>query len=721
MAEPSTQDNAAAAKLKSQLASYKAITKTRPLTGEEFKQFQILNTKAKALLSPQEYGVFSNDATRNVIKPHIYNDAKVEKQGYEGAVKDIDNAILSANTKEEIDKLNAEKSTITNNYKKQEKTLNGFNEAFDLYESKISKDFKGNYSPTENAKLNKGISEEASKEVSSFSNNLLDKYVAHKTDQAKQGYTNAAQYVPENTQQKIEAGATAQQQNNPANNTGIPNNNANNGAGYSKSSSVAVSGYGGRVGNTDQKSSPIDMKFGPDGKPIYGSAINTTDPNELKRQIDEDRSKLDSLKNTSTTEQAYAPDLQNNKDIGGYLMDIGRMGLGLKGALTKTPQYQTSPMFNEYMQDAEQRKNMGLSPTEISFAKNLAERGYGYDVKNIRNLSGGSSGVALGNLGRATQQLQDQYGNIATQDQAVRRQNRQQFYNAAGAAENVNQYKFGLEYQNAMNNKQAGAALVQDAMGNIINRNQYNDTSGKGSQYYNYMKELTLGQQENTQILKDSQEQRRIEGLASLQTGLDAKQKQYNELTGNAQNLNEVPDAILGNTLNTANNTNTPVVSTGLGSTLNNVGMGSGLSNLTPDQLAQQGITKETTNIPGELPVKSGEVYSKQVGGNNAQLTPEAIKVMENNGENVYNHVKNTPEYTKEIKDTHASYDEKIQAAKNKMNAEGTSAFTRKVLNEQIATMEKEKADAIDEIEKKHSDIADKLFDENGKYIGNKK
>ena len=185
---------------------------------------------------------------------------------------------------------------------------------------------------------------------------------------------------------------------------------------------------------------------------------------------------------------AYAPDLEPGSNIGGFIGDAGRALIGIRGAMEEVPEYQTGEMYNLAMDEMTARRDLGMSDEEIAFSRNLAERGYGYDVKNVRRLAGGSAGVALGNLGRAQNQLYDQYANIAAADQRVRRANRDQFYRGAMADENINRQKFQDEFQQAVMNKQSGAMLVNDALSNMDERMQFNKAYGKGSPYYEMMK-----------------------------------------------------------------------------------------------------------------------------------------------------------------------------------------------------------------------------------------
>lgn len=216
---------------------------------------------------------------------------------------------------------------------------------------------------------------------------------------------------------------------------------------------------------------------------------------EIKSELDkkkEERALLDEA-GQYTDDNYYAPDYENDNDILGTLIDSGRSIAGMIAANEEIPEYKRGQMFNLAMDDAARMRDMGLTSEEIDFRRNLAERGYGYDVKNIRRLAGGSAGVALGNLGRAARGLQDKYTEIAVTDESTRRLNRQNFQGMAMKDEAINRQIFEDDLRQTEMTKQSGASLVQDALQNMQERADYNKQYGKGSQYYDYMKEKTLG------------------------------------------------------------------------------------------------------------------------------------------------------------------------------------------------------------------------------------
>jgi hypothetical protein len=235
----------------------------------------------------------------------------------------------------------------------------------------------------------------------------------------------------------------------------------------------------------------------------------------------------------------YAPDYEPKRDIAGYVGDAARFVMGVGGAMEEIPQYQESPEMRTMIDETMARRNMGLSPEELSLAQTLSERGYAYSVDNARRLAGGSSGTALAAAGTAVGGLQDAYSQLGVQDVAMRRANRSdamQF--AAPQAENIERFKFGNEYEQAMMNKQAGGLLAQDAMKNVKDRKQYEDTYGRGSQWYDYMKEMTMNMREQNAALEDSR--KNIQNLGKTENVNPNTTQNKTNTQNNTQNNTEI-------------------------------------------------------------------------------------------------------------------------------------------------------------------------------------
>ncbi len=277
------------------------------------------------------------------------------------------------------------------------------------------------------------------------------------------------------------------------------------GASFSSKEKVTTSNF---VTDTDGQPDPNDIDSTEKEVPLgQGEYLD-------KQALEDTLAEINKQLDDSETVEEFTPDLsmldkQNSDRYGNLISMAGDLGagiMGLKGAMEEVPVYEKGEMFNAYTDEAYRQRNMGLTGEEMGLRKQLAERGFGYDVKNIRRLSGGSAGVALGNLGRAAGTLQTRYGQIAAEDSAVRRMNQQRFDRAAGADETFNRRKFEDSFKVAMLNKEMGAQLVRDKMKNMHERNQFEKQYGKGSVYDALSREMLASKQANTHALKMAQE-----------------------------------------------------------------------------------------------------------------------------------------------------------------------------------------------------------------------
>jgi len=211
-------------------------------------------------------------------------------------------------------------------------------------------------------------------------------------------------------------------------------------------------------------------------------------------------------------DDTYAPDSEGYRDIPGYLMDTGKTVIGAMGANKPLDDYDPSSDFKQMITESRDRRNMGITQQDRQQAVGQMDRAYNYDVTNIRNMAGGSGGAAMANLGGASQRYYGAQGQLDQIDQSLKLQNREQFYNAARAGEQVNQFGFQEKRGREMMSKMAAGELMADSMDNITHRKEYEDTYLKpGSQYYELMKEQNLGMREKRELLEFSQAEREKE------------------------------------------------------------------------------------------------------------------------------------------------------------------------------------------------------------------
>ena len=184
-----------------------------------------------------------------------------------------------------------------------------------------------------------------------------------------------------------------------------------------------------------------------------------------------------------------------------YLPDVFKAAMGLAGANEKLPEFKTPQYFTDYENKLREQSTQGLTDAEYAQSMRSADRGYAYDVNNISNFAGGRPGVALANLGRAANTLQDAYGNINVADAQMQRQNLQQYGGAVNTHLGLDQNAFNQKFNVAAQNKMAGAQLAADAFANISNRRDFNEAYGKGSAYAKYQESLLQGQEYQNSIL----------------------------------------------------------------------------------------------------------------------------------------------------------------------------------------------------------------------------
>ena len=277
---------------------------------------------------------------------------------------------------------------------------------------------------------------------------------------------------------------------------------------------------------------PDDIDFTQEEIDVTGK--DYIDKTYLEEQLAEVNKQLDNVQKA----EEFTPDLSmlDNRDRYGNLIamasDLGVGYMGLKGAMEEIPEYEKGEMFKAYTDEAYRQRNMGYTPEEIGLRKQLAERGFGYDVKNIRRLTGGSAGVALGNLGRAAGTLQNRYAQIAAEDSAIRRLNQQRFDRAASADETLNRRKFEDDFKVAMMNKEMGAQLVRDKMTDMRERQQFQQQYGKGSIYDAMSREMLKSQQYNVHALKMAeqyQKDKQQDFLKQRQADIQSKLNQANQ------------------------------------------------------------------------------------------------------------------------------------------------------------------------------------------------
>jgi len=444
---------------------------------EDFESFTDLNKREKEQLSFQ----VQREYYRKVAAPKLQEETKKLKEYEAKKLFDLKNEYSNTNNKEEKQKIGEQIKIEQKKFDKivqKDTNINRQIKAFELT-TKLS----GSSYNTDSDK-----NDILSKELTQFKEyeNLLNQPFEQDIVDIATEYNKKLRVEEE------------------AKNTAVNNAKLDNGTtGGTKKSKVDLEKTNNALTGTDDPiPNPDDIKdksedYDESGKDYY-------DKDYLEEQLAEVKKQLSNSKKA----EEFTPDLSalESKDKYGNLIaqagDLGAGIIGLQGAMEEVPVYNKGDRFNQYTEEAYNQRNMGLSSEESGLRKQLAERGFGYDVKNIRRLSGGSAGVALGNLGRASSGLQNRYAQIAAEDSAVRRMNQQRFDRSAMADESFNRRKFEDSFKTTMLNKEMGAQLVRDKMKNMNERAQFEKQYGEGSIYNEISKEVLTGKQYNNHALK---------------------------------------------------------------------------------------------------------------------------------------------------------------------------------------------------------------------------
>ena len=253
------------------------------------------------------------------------------------------------------------------------------------------------------------------------------------------------------------------------------------------------------------------------------------DEDYLLKQNQLDQETIDFIKGQKEFNAELPEEESDYSNLLGNITDISKGLIGAAGAMEEVPEYSRGDMFNEYSDDARRMKDQGLSAQEKDYMTNNAERAFAYGMQQYRGT--GAAGALVG-AGQQASILQNQYGSIAAQDQNLRRQNRQNFAQAAVRDEQINRQIFQDKFNQKMANKKEGAALARDAYTNMNERAQFEKQYGKGSQYSQLMNEQTLSLREAREARKQSaanQKQQSISVLEQNKLDRQAKIDEYNK------------------------------------------------------------------------------------------------------------------------------------------------------------------------------------------------
>lgn len=234
--------------------------------------------------------------------------------------------------------------------------------------------------------------------------------------------------------------------------------------------------------------------------------------------------------------------------LGDYLLPAGQALSGMIAATQPLPDPSMSPEMRTMIDEDMSRRNQGLTPDEIDYRNRQAERGYAYDVKNIANMSGGSAGMALANLGRAQETLQGQYSQTAVADEQMRRINQENARRAADKAENYERYEFGIDYKEALMDAEAGAQLASAGFENLKDVTKYKRQYGEGTFYGKRMEQLVRQTEDQENFAEAARknflklQEQKVTGTTNQQTNNQTNNQTTTQTAQKSNKINIVKD-----------------------------------------------------------------------------------------------------------------------------------------------------------------------------------
>ncbi|MCE7039234.1 hypothetical protein [Dyadobacter sp. CY312] len=161
---------------------------------------------------------------------------------------------------------------------------------------------------------------------------------------------------------------------------------------------------------------------------------------------------------------------------------------GVTGALLASnpiPKWVPTPEYEKMRNEVYSQKDQGFSPEEQAAVNQGLVNNYAQGVGTIRSVvgNGGNQGAVLASMNSLSQNLDNSYLKAAQQDVALRRQNFGRYQNMVMTDMGIDQQMFQQDYANAMETKQAGLAMAQDASQKMWQEQMYRESYGPDTLY----------------------------------------------------------------------------------------------------------------------------------------------------------------------------------------------------------------------------------------------
>lgn len=179
-------------------------------------------------------------------------------------------------------------------------------------------------------------------------------------------------------------------------------------------------------------------------------------------------------------------------DSAGYAMDLIGAGIGAIGASQKLPGYEINPELIRMRMVMADRADEGLTAAEKVSALRLQQNRQQAEVEALRSTvaGGGSSSAMLAGLNNIGERTAAQAEKVGVLDVNLRRQNEDRYMGNLMSQQELNDKLWSRQYNNALQSRNAFTQAMMARIQSSIDRKQYDESYGPGSDYYEAMVKL---------------------------------------------------------------------------------------------------------------------------------------------------------------------------------------------------------------------------------------
>lgn len=180
----------------------------------------------------------------------------------------------------------------------------------------------------------------------------------------------------------------------------------------------------------------------------------------------------DTFMGENSTPPPPEPETKYNWLSPGNIADAARTYLGYRQATRPLPENPINPDYLKLVSEAKVQAGEGLGPASRQLYNNQIDDSRSLGIDYLRNTTGGggSAGAAIAGLDRINNEASDAALKLAAANEQAGIYQQNRYQSLLGGLIDQQQQRFGMGYNAALANKQAGLTLAQQGLAGIQNR-----------------------------------------------------------------------------------------------------------------------------------------------------------------------------------------------------------------------------------------------------------